>query len=347
MTHRMHILILATAVALIVPSCADTQENDTTRPLAVRTLLPERRDLSERIDYLGTVHSATELQVHAQLQGSIVSMPFEEGDAVRKGATLVRLGAPEIEAAVDRARAEREYWCRRSEADERLLARGAIAAEQVEAGRRACANAETALREAEARRDKTVEHAPVSGVLLRRFAETGQNVMPGQPLLLVGSGDLLVHVGVVEEDLRRGIAVGMRAELVGDAGTLLPARVVEMDAVAASASRTYTVKLRADAGATLALRHGSSVQVRFLLRARNDVIAVPVRALVDRNGDAAVFLVRGDRVRRQRVTTGIEDDGWVEASFPWNGRDAVAVTNLAGLSDSVRVLAVTEKEIKR
>lgn len=346
MNHRMNSAALAAIAVLVLSACTDPQAKDASQPVAVRTQLPERRDLSERIEYLGTVHSETELQVHAQLQGSIVSMPFEEGQTVRKGATLIRLGAPDIEAAVDRARAERDYWCRRSEADQRLLAGNAISADQAEAGRRACANAETAWREAEARLGKTIERAPVSGLLLRRFVEAGQNVMPGQPLLLIGSGDRVVHVSVVEEDLRRGIAAGMRAELEVDAGTRLPARVVEIAAIAASPSRTYTVKLRPDGGVNLALRHGTSVRVRFILRAHPGVIAVPVRALVGQSGKNAVFLVRGDRVMRRNVETGIEDDGWVEVAFPWNGRDEVAVTNLAALTDSVRVLAVKEKESK-
>jgi RND family efflux transporter MFP subunit len=348
MKYALHTFAaVLTVLALTLSGCTGEAERAASAPIAVRTVQPEQRDMHEKLEYLGSVHSETEIQINAQLQGSVAAVAVDEGDAVRKGARLLRLFVPDLEAGVERLRAERDYWCRRSEADERLLEQQAIASDQADAGRRACAGAEAALKEAVSRMDKAVEHAPVSGMVLRRFVEAGQNVMPGQPLLLVGSAEKIVQVSVVEEDLARGIRVGLKALLVIDARTRVPARVIEIAPVTASASRAFTVKVRPEHGAKIESRHGSSLSVLFVLAERDSVLTVPTHALVDRATDAAVFLVRGDRAFRQSVRLGVEEDGWVEAAFPWNGTDAVATSNLGSLSDSTQVLAVPQQEVKR
>ncbi len=349
MKYARRTIIAAATAALALTSygCTKEAERAAQAPIAVRTVQPERRDMYEKLEYLGSVHSETEIQVNAQLQGSVAAIAVAEGDAVRKGARLLRLFVPDLEAGVERLRTERDYWCRRSEADERLLEQQAIASDQADAGRRACASAEAALKEAVSLMDKAIEHAPVSGMVLRRFVEAGQNVMPGQPLLLVGSADKVVHVSVVEEDLARGIRVGMQALLLIDARTRVPARVIEIAPVTTSASRNFIVKLRPERGASIDARHGSSLAVQFVLAERAGVMAVPSLALVERTTDPAVYLVRGDRAIRQSVRVGIEEDGWVEAAFPWNEADAVATSNLGSLTDSTKVLAVPQREEKR
>jgi RND family efflux transporter MFP subunit len=327
--------------------CTDKDHSEAQRPIAVRTVQPERRDMQDKLEYLGSIHSTTEIQVNAQLQGSIASLAVEEGDHLRRGTELLRLFVPDLEAAVERLSAERDYWRRRGETDERLFEQNAIPADQVDAGRRASTAASSAYREAVSRLDKAVEHSPIAGMVLRRFVEAGQNVMPGQPLLLIGSADREVRVNVVEEEFARGLRIGMKAQLVVDARTRIPASVVEIAPVTAGVSRSFTVKLRPTDGARLELRHGTSIAVNFLLRESVQALAVPVQALVYSAGEAAVFLVRGDRVIRQSVDAGIEEHGWVEAEFAWNGSDAVATSNLGSLSDSCRVLAVPVREDQR
>ncbi len=334
-------------LAMTLAGCSDKEHKEELRPIAVRTMQPERRDMQDKLEYLGSIHSSTEIQITAQLQGSIASLTVDEGDPLRRGTQLLRLFVPDLQAVVERLSAERDYWCRRSEADERLLEQKAIAADQVDAGRRACTAAEAAYSEAKSRLDKAVEHSPIVGTVLRRFVEAGQNVMPGQPLLLIGSADKEVRVNVVEEDFARGLRPGMKAQLVVDAQTRILASVVEIAPVTTGASRSFTVKLRPTGAARLDLRHGTSVAVHFLLREKVQALAVPVQALVYKDGKATVFLVRGDRVVRQSVDAGIEENGWVVAEFDWNGSDAVATSNLGSLSDSSRVLSVPMREEKR
>ncbi|MDT8323237.1 MAG: efflux RND transporter periplasmic adaptor subunit [Bacteroidota bacterium] len=343
-TQRLLIILSA---LLTLAGC--TQENTDTdeAPVAVRVTQPIRTDLALRLPYLATVHAKTEIQIIAQIQGTVAAIAREEGERVRKGELLLQLDAPELEEAVQRLRSERDYWCSRSKTDERLLEQGAVSEDNVEAGRRACANAEAALREATARLRKSAEHASMNGTLLRRLVETGQHVMPGQPLLLLGDDVAELRVDVIEGDMQRGIVVGTPVQVHTGEDEILRAAVREVAASSKMPMRTFTVRIGLQDARRLQHRNGVSLPVDFILREAQEALALPSSAVADPDKDPHVFLVRDDTVIRQNVEVGIQDGTLLEVRFPWNGRDDVAVSNLQKLRDSLRVLPVEVGEVRK
>lgn len=339
--------LLLAPLLLALTGCGETRHERAELPLAVRVTHPKRMDLAHRLPYLATLHAKTEVQIIAQIQGSVIDLPHDDGDRVRKGEMLFRLDAPEIESTVQRLQTERDYWCDRSRTDERLFKEGAVPEEQLEAGKRACANAESALNEASARLRKAVERASMNGIVLRHFVETGQHVMPGQPMLLLGDDKVELRVDVVEEDLQSGITVGTPVQLHISAEKLLHGSVREIAAHGNMPSRTFTVKIDVNDATDLMQRYGTSLPVDFITATARDAIALPVSAIADPEQDPHVYLMRDDRVYRQTVETGIQDRDLVEVRFPWNGSDLVAVSNLQNLHDSASVIPVDVDEVRR
>ncbi len=334
-------------LAAVFSGCGSSGENEQApRPVAVRTILPQKMTLSRQLEYLGTVRSQDEVKIIARVAGTVTEMPFAEGDVVQAGEIIAMLDAPEIRAAVRKVQAEKDYWCRRYEADQRLVAARALPREQMEASRRACTSATAALAEVNSRLAKTREKATVSGRVLRWFVEPGQSVMPGQPILLLGRSDLEIQTDVIEEDLQRGIAVGTPVEVEYGAGQYFPARVSEVAPTSKGPARIYTVKIAIADSLADKLRNGASVNVNFILQESNSTLALPVSAIAGRDTRPHLFLIRADRAILQPVELGIEQDGWVEVKFPWNGSDAVAISNLSGLKDGVPVFSVASREVQ-
>jgi RND family efflux transporter MFP subunit len=295
---------------------------------------------------MGTVRSQQEVQVIMQVQGTVVDLPFAEGEWIRKGDVVARIDAPELNATVERLGTEADYWCRRYESDQRLVAAAALPEEQMESSKRACRSARAALAEAESRLGKTVEVSPVDGKILHWFVEPGQSVMPGQPILILGDEHREVQVEVVEEDLSRGIDIGIAAEMEDGLGNRFAATVSQVAPMARGITRTFLVKLPVAKSHSAHLRAGASVRVEFVLKASQGVMTVPVNAIADRDGDPIVFVIRDQQAFRQNVVLGIEKDGWIEASFPWNGEDLVAVSNLGSLKDGLPVFTVLVEEMR-
>jgi multidrug resistance efflux pump len=266
---------------------------------------------------------------------------------MKKGDVLARLHAPELEAAVLRLQVDRDYWKRRNTSDQRLLEQKAIPPDQEEASRRASDGADAAYKETLSRLQKTIEKSTFDGTVLKWYVEPGQNVMPGQPLLLVGDSKSEIHVDVIEEDVRRGLQVGTPVSIKGTVTSFLTGHIAEIAPMASATSRTIIIKIHWNEKEALSLPNGASIAVDFLIRTQNLALSVPINAIADYETDPHLFLIRKNRAFKQNVKTGIEENGWIAVEFSWNGTDPVAVTNLNSLSDSSSVFAVPSKEAKQ
>ena len=315
------------------------------RPVAVRVVKPVEKTLNKKIPYLGTVHSKHEVKVIAQIQGTISSMPVEEGMSINKGDIVAKIDAPDLLASVERITVDRDYWKRRYEADNRLVESNALPAEQAEASLRAFNTAQAALDEIHARAAKTREESPVTGIVLRWLTEPGQNVMPGQPIVLLGDEDLEIHVEVVEEDIAHSLRIGLPVEIIDKKSSVVTSSITEIAPVASGPSRTFTVTVPLEKRSQSFQLRGSSVRTNFVVDSQNG-ITVPQEAVFERDHESFIYLVRQDRAVLQSVAAGITQNGKTLVDFSWNKEDLVVVTNLNSLHDgdsvfSVQVVGVT------
>lgn len=345
-SKRLSKLILLTALASLLNSCSSAWEDAEKSPVAVRVVEPRRLDLAQRLSYLGTFHARKEMKVIAQVQGTVQTLPVDEGEKMRKGDIIARLYAPELEASAQRLQADRNYWKQRYESDQRLLEQKAIPPDQAEASKRASISAQAAYDEINSRLQKTIEKAVFDGIVLKWYVEPGQHVMPGQPLMLVGNTLNEIRVNVIEEDVRRGLQPGTPAIIKTVHGKTLPARIAEVAPMADAFTRTMTVKIHWADEESFYLASGASVPVDFILQENKNTLAVPVSSIGTAESEPYLYLIREGRAHKQRVRTGIEENGWVAVEFAWNGRDMVAVTNLNSLSDSAAVFAVALREVR-
>jgi len=346
-SKRLLCTILLAVAPLVLGSCGKpVDEEQIAQPVAVRMVKPEVMDMGQRVTYMGTIQAQKEVKVIAQVQGAIASLPVEEGGDVGVDDIVATLDVPELSAVVERLESERDYWCRRYEADRRLVAAEALPREQMESSRRACRSGRAAVVEAESRLGKGTERSPVNGQVLKWFVEPGQAVMPGQAILLLGTDRLEIEVQVVEEDLKRGVGIGTAAEIETAAGQQLMTAVSEIAPMSSGQMRTFSVTLPLPPGDSLYLGAGSSATVSFILDFTKGVVAVPVAAIGDRDREPHLFLISGERAVRQSVKLGVEREGWIEVDFPWNGEDAVAITNLGVLTDDRPVFGVMVEGVR-
>lgn len=335
---------MAIAILLILGSsgCTRRTEAPPERPIAVRVATVRHTELAEAIEYLGTVHAVHEVPINARIQGTVVQIPRNEGEVVIAGDILVRLSAPHLDSALERLRADDNYWSLRLDEDLRLAENGSIPLEQVKSSRRSAKVARAALSEAETMLTWATERSPFEGVILEWRAEPGQHVMPGQPLLLIGDNDFEFHVPVLEEDLRRGIRRHTPAMIEMYDGQVLMSEVTEVGAIAMTMTRSFSVTVSVPAGHEAGFRIGESIPVRFLLSESESVATVPAYALAGGEADPHVFLIEDGRARRWTVEPGIAEKGRVAIAPTLPPTAQVAVSNLDELEDGVAVFSVPD-----
>ena len=307
-------------------------------PYRGATALAERRDVPLRSEASCTVRPSREATIAARVLATVSDVLVKDGDRVAAGAVVVRLSAPELAsrseasrsavAAAEARRAQAERDVARMEA---LARREAATQVELERARTALSVAEADLsrerRSSAADADlasRVVLTAPMTGVVLKRLADPGDQAAPGVPLLIIGDDASLRLECSVDERDAAGFEIGRSVEARVDAlGLRAPARVVEIVPSADPASRTLLVK--AELAPDPRLRSGLSGRIAFE-QGRREAVVVPEAALRRTGALWSVRVIGADGVARMRAVrvASEPEDGVAEILAGLEGGETLA-----------------------
>lgn len=302
-------------VGLSLPGCGSQStaepsppQSEVSRAVPVAVTVVEGVDLAETFTLPGTLEAWEDLSLAAETAGPVRFIGPEEGDRVGKGEVILKIDPEARQADLARAQAEFEAQRKNLERMNRLLDEKIVSPQEFENARSRYEVARAALRNAEVALEKSVLVSPVAGVVDRLLVDRGEYVSPGTPVAEVVQVDRLqATVEVPEKDVPF-IQPGDRVEVVpalvvGEAARAFPAEVIYLAYKADAATRTYRAKVAVD-NRDGRLRPGMILRVRFVRRKLDQVIAVPLYAVVERGAQKAVFVVEDGLARLRPVTLG-------------------------------------------
>lgn len=193
--------------------------------------------------------------------------------------------------------------------------------------------------------EKTTIRAPVTGPILMKLVENRRTLLAGTPLLQMGdpaSSEILCDV-LSEEVVR--VAPGDPVEIAGkaiDGQTIMgsvkrihPAAFKKISALGIEQQRVR-VLIDYDAQA-VALRPGTSLDVKIITAESPDALAVPERAVFQHEDAWHVFRVEGGVARLTRVTVGLKNEEWAEITAGLSPEDIFVAEPPNDLQDGARV----------
>jgi HlyD family secretion protein len=371
-----------------------------------------RRDITQVVKASGGIRARVSVDISAHVVAKIERLYVKEGDTVRAGQPFLELERQAFTAAADSWQAQLRQartGVRQAEVDladaevklrrgRRLAAEGIVAGEQLEAAelertsaelrleqaREAVEQAQANLAKALDDLSKTTIAAPVSGRVVELNAEEGEVVVSGMmnnPATRIATiadlSELLAELDVDENEVVR-VAVGQPVTVTVDAvpDRSYSGRVVEVGS--SGSTRTgqgdvtfFEVDVLLD-DADERLRPGMSVRAEIEVAAREDALAVPIQAVVERepeerdepgaSGDEApvavrgggertvedvVFVVADGKARRRRVATGLSTVTDVEITSGLEAGEQIVTgpfRTLRDLEDGDAVRVVEEDE---
>jgi len=282
-------------------------------PVAVAVVAP--RDLARTVAVAGPLEAIRVVPVNAQIAGTLVDVPVEEGSRVRAGQLMAELDARETSAQLARARAvlaNAEAAYRRAE----QLGANALASEaEIDVLRSVFGIAKADVELWSTRQAFNRIAAPVSGVVTAKRVERGATVAVNQPLFEIAEdGPLVVRVRVSELDvvhLAAGRAVTIRLDAYPEAR--IDGHIRRIFPSADPASRLVPVEVElASLPEGVEARPGYLARVEFALERRAGVLAVPASAVGVADAGTFVYVVAADTLARRPVETGITVEGWIE-----------------------------------
>lgn len=195
--------------------------------------------------YSATVAASQSVTVSFAVPGKILSLNVQEGQKVSKGQLLGKLGAGDLENArniayAQLAEAQDGYNRLKKLHDANALpdVKWVEMQQKLKQAQNAAEMADRSLADASL-------YAPISGSVSRKFVETGEEVLPVQPIYeIVSTQDLDVEVSVPENEIA-AFQIGDDAEVCFVASDIpsVKGKVTSKSVVADPLTRGYTVKI--------------------------------------------------------------------------------------------------------
>lgn len=342
------VLVVASGALLVARSGGRAGEGDSTAE--ARTEAATRRDLRATVLATGVVRPmvGAEVRVGSRVSGVLERLYVTVGERVKPGQLLARLDAAELaarvkqaEAALANAQAEHAYAAQEHARAVELERKQIVPASEMAAVKRQLdvsaaqvLQAEADLESARIQLGYTKIYAPIGGVVAEVSTQVGETVAASftSPtfVTIIDLDRLEVWAYVDETDIGRveqgqqvifTVDTYVDAELEGTVTAVRPMADVQ-DAVV-----NYVTVVEIDGDHGRILRPEMTATVNILLESREDVIAIPNRAVRrDRTGTYAFAIEGGSRVRK-------------EIRIGYRGRDYTEIVH--GLNEGDRVIVGT------
>jgi membrane fusion protein (multidrug efflux system) len=349
--------LLALSCAMALTACkggggagdaqAKAAEEKAPDAVPVEVALASRRAISASYTGTAPLEPRAESQVVAKTSGVALNVMAEEGQIVRAGQTLVRLDSArsELQAAQTSAqmrKLEANFARSKQLAEQRLLS-----ANDNDQLRYDLENARAANRLANLELSYANVQAPISGVIASRSIKTGNFVQINTPIFrIVDTSRLEATLNVPERELAT-LKAGLPVQLAVDAlpGKVFQGTVDRVAPVVDSGSGTFRVVCAFAGGDTL--QPGMFGRIRIDYDNRADALVVPRIALLEGEGDPAVFVIRNAKATRVPVKLGYLDGEWAEVRAGIKQGDQVVVAGKTALRDGTVVQLIGKNAPKQ
>jgi multidrug efflux pump subunit AcrA (membrane-fusion protein) len=190
----------------------------------------------------------------------------------------------------------------------------------------------------------TVIKAPISGVISGKSMNVGQMASIGTTLATVNDISSVYATIQVPQGKISNAKVGQATTVVVDGSDQTYNGTIQyMDSVADSTSRVFNCKVKID-NSDKSLSPGTYGKVTLVSDQKNDVITIPVNALVGNEGDYSVFINDNGTAKKTKVVIGQTDENNVEITSGIKDGDQIICTNTSTLQDGDEVDAVAKQD---
>ncbi|MCD8192911.1 MAG: efflux RND transporter periplasmic adaptor subunit [Oscillospiraceae bacterium] len=251
----------------------------------------------------GTFEYGDEATITAKVSGTVSSIVADEGDSVSSGGTIIVMTSTDL-------------------------------SEQVTSASESVRTAQLSLDSANDSLDNYSFTAPISGTIIDKNYEAGENVESGDTLCIIYDLSYLTMTLSVDELDVSSIAVGQSVEITADAveGVTYSGVVTKVSVAGTSSGgvATYPVTIRIDE--TDGLLPGMTVDATITLESAENVLTVPASAL--QRGNTVLLTAdspsaAGGEANESgyvtvEVTTGVSSDDYIEITSGLQEGDVVA-----------------------
>ena len=184
--------------------------------------------------------------------------------------------------------------------------------------------------------------ATIKGTVTSLPGSIGDTVSTGTSIATIGDlSKLQIEVFIPEKEItwiKNGLSG--TAELAPYPGEFIPVRITEVSPVLDPDTRTLEVKLSSLSDSENRMKSGMFASVLIYTRTAENVLSVPLDAVMSNEKGEFVYTVEGDKAALKYVETGLKSDTRAEITKGLNADDKVVVRGqyLISKGSSVKII---------
>ena len=296
-----------------------------------------KRPIQASYNGTASLEAPNEAQVVAKTSGVLLKLLVEEGDTVKAGQVLAMIDPERPRLEVQRA----EALLRKLEAEmnrsKELFDRKLVAADLYEKIRFDVATQKAAYDMARLELSYTSIVAPIDGIIASRSVKLGNLIQLNSSLFrIVDTNELEAVLNVPERELatmRAGAAVAMQVDAMP--GKTYAGKIDRVSPVVDAGSGTFRVTCTFESENEL--KPGMFGRIGVVYDERADALTVPRSALLEDQGETAVFAVRDNTAVRVPVQLGYLSGDLAEIRSGLNEGESVVTAGKITLRDGTKV----------
>ncbi len=316
--RRVWILTILLLAGLIIAGC--TQEKSSIQQaqattdadgigldlsiVNVRTVAAELSSMTEQVTVRGQTLAERDVVYSAEVAGRLEALKVDLGDAVKKGQVLARVDYQMLNARAEQAQASFDL-ARKTYERLNILKQDELVTQQIfDEAQAQMDQAKAQLNSAQINLKQSVIRSTTDGIVAQKFAETGEYVGPGSPVVrVVDYRTILVEASLpervaprVEKDSPVHVKIDVLDQVFeGSVQVVIPTS----DPV----SRTFLVRVEVP-NSDGHILVGMAATLTVSIAEHTDVIVVSQDVVVEENGSRAVFVEEAGISRKCPVELG-------------------------------------------
>lgn len=290
-------------------------------------LVAAPRPISNEIEANGSVVANEYVELHPEISGRIVYLNVPEGGQVAKGTIIARINDADLQATLEKAKAQLALYQKTEERERKLLDINGINEADYDLAVSNVNSTKADIDYTQAQLDKTIIRAPFDGVVGLRQVSPGAYITPANIIATVQQLDKTKVDFTIPEQYSNVVRKGALVDVQLDALTRTRRKglIVATEPQINLSSRNLKVRALLQDGVA---HPGAFVKVFVNAGVDKRAIMVPTNCIIPEDRNNQVILVKGGRAKVVNVETGVREADNIEITKGINPGDTVIVTGV-------------------
>ena len=336
-------LLMSTVCGCGSQDAAKQEEVVSRVPVDVETV--EVQDFDKLITLGGLTAAENTVHVIAKVSGmeQIKAVNVKVGDKVQAGQVLAQLDNEATAINLSNAQMAYDNAYTNYENAKQLFELGAVSQSDLNQLKMAYENANNTLRQAQMAMDYATVTAPISGTVTMVNANVGSYATASSPMFEIANVDTLeISAGINEQNVSKikiGQEVLLKINSVSD--QWMSGTITEISKVMNTQTKAYPITIAMN-NKDDALVAGMYAEVQVVVDHADDVLVIPVDAIVYKEAKPIAFITQEDgTVKEVQLTLGINDGDNYVVTEGLKAGDKIVVKGNGNLVEGEPVTVIT------